>query len=105
MKLKKLILFFTICASLSWQTNASVENAKITEIRQRSGNLIVNFSKNFTDKCSDHGIWAILPNSDSIENRQYLSLLLTAAAAGKNVTVISNGCNYHNTIKEVSIHF
>lgn len=104
MTFKLLLVFFTLVIStLSFA--GSVTNAKIVEIRQRPGSAVIRFDKKFDDVCSDGGAWAIFRGDDSIKKKQTWSLLLSAAAAGKSVTIISSACEYHNNINDVYVYF
>jgi hypothetical protein len=101
---KLLLVFFTLVFS-SLSFSGSVTHTKIVEIRQRPSGAIIRFDKKFDDACSDGGTWAIFRGDDSIKQKQTWSLLLSAAAAGKSVTIISSACQYHNNINDVYVYY
>lgn len=82
-----------------------VRGAKILEIRQRATSIVIRFDKKFDIACSDGGKWAIFRGDVSPQMQQMWSLILSAAAADKSVTVLSDKCEYHNRISDVYVYY
>lgn len=82
-----------------------IQGAKILEIRQRASSAVIRFDKKFDTTCSDGGTWAVFTSDGSPQKQQMWSLILSAAAAGKTVTVLSNKCEYHNRISDVYVYY
>lgn len=95
--------------STSFESEAGkLEGAKIKEIRQRGYDTLIRFDKVFDQKCKDGGAWGQLSLEETEKNKRLISLILTAAAANKTVTVLSASCAngaYHQKITEVFVSF
>lgn len=86
----------------------TLEHVKIIEIRSRvlGNNSIIRFSEPFSEKCSDNGLWGYMSTDGSDAKNLAWSLVISAAANGKTVTVYTNGeCAYHNKISEISVAY
>lgn len=98
-----LVLSLLVTSSIGFAT--TIEAVKILEIIQRPNSTVIRFDRRFEDSCSDGGVWGIFTSDGSPQSQQMWSLLLTAATAGKRVTIKSSECSYHNRIGDVSVHF
>ncbi len=84
----------------------TLENVTIEEIRVRSQgtNSIVKFSSKFNNLCQDNGSSGILRTYGTEGVKLAWSALMTAYAAGKSITILTNDdCDYHNVIREVRL--
>lgn len=107
----RIITLLSIVTALfvSFESEAGkLEGAKIKEIRQRGYDTLIHFDKPFDQKCKDGGAWGFINLDDTEKNKRLISLILTAAAANKTVTVNSGSCAngaYHQRITEVFVSF
>ena len=107
----RIITLLSIVTALfvSFESEAGkLEGAKIKEIRQRGYDTLIRFSKPFDQKCKDGGAWGQLSLEETEKNKRLMTLILTAAAADKTVTVNSGSCAngaYHQKITEVFVSF
>lgn len=96
-----LAIFFLPVSTLAGE----IIDAKIIEIRQRPHSAVIRFDKRFNTSCSDGGVWALFSMEDTAQSKQMWSLILSAAAANKTVTITSDLCSYHNRIHEFSVMY
>jgi len=103
MKYTKIIVIFMILFPITSLSEA-LKSVTIEEMRIRpaGSNSIIKFSSKFTNLCQDNGIYGLL-RTDATEGAKLAwSVLMTAYATGKPVTIITNDtCAYHNEITEV----
>lgn len=81
-------------SSQAFAVGVAVTQAKVVAVQLENGIPYINFDKPIGNPDSCAGVSWVVLWSDLPDRQSYLSMAMTALAAGKSVTVFVDGCGW-----------